>query len=152
MAAQALSCCEALIGHIFTDKLLLLQALNAGGLPIYYANEYHTVQKNDALAILGDKYMDAVLCRWWWGKSAHRIKGHWNELRQEKCGNGPLASLGKGIGIDRCVIKDPGTTMVSDKMVATVVEAVMGAVYLDAGEEVLEKVMKGLGFDEHAYL
>jgi ribonuclease-3 len=42
--------------------------------------------------------------------------------------------------------------MVSDKMVSTVVEAVMGAVYLDAGEEVLEEVMKGLGFYEHAYL
>jgi ribonuclease-3 len=54
--------------------------------------------------------------------------------------------------MDVCVTKNPGTYMLSDKMVATAVEAVMGAVYLDGGEMALELVMNESGFDVHQFL
>jgi len=55
--------CEALHPYTFTNKLLLLQALNATSLPLYYANAFHSLQKNDALAVLGNTRVDALLCR-----------------------------------------------------------------------------------------
>jgi len=61
-------------------------------------------------------------------------------------------ALGRRTGLDECVIRDLGTAVVSDKMVATAVEAVLGAVYLDGGEGVLEAVMRRLGFGEHQFL
>jgi hypothetical protein len=70
----------------------------------------------------------------------------------DKCGNAALVQLGRSTGMDVCVTKNPGTYMLSDKMVATVVEAVMGAVYLDGGEMALELVMKESGFDVHQFL
>jgi ribonuclease-3 len=159
MSTQAISSpvsklhvCEALISYTFTNRLLLLEALNNTSLPILYNNRYHTLQKNDVLAVLGDTRMDAVLCRWWWDAEFPRNKGQWSQMRLEKCGNAALVQLGRTTGMDTCVIKNPGTTVVSDKMVATAVEAVMGAVYLDGGEVALEGVMTGLDFDVHRFL
>ncbi|KAF2832475.1 ribonuclease III [Ophiobolus disseminans] len=146
------SACEAIINYTFTDKLLLLQALNATSLPISYAGKTHAFQKNDALAVLGDTRMDAVLCRWWWDMTSPRVKAHWTKMRLDKCGNSALVELGRELGLDKCVISNPGTTTVSDKMLATAVEAVLGAVYLDGEEGVLEGVLRGLGFGEHGYL
>jgi dsRNA-specific ribonuclease len=37
-------------------------------------------------------------------------------------------------------------------MVATTMEAVMGAVYLDGEERVWKGVMRGLGVDDHVHL
>jgi len=96
--------------------------------------------------------MDAVLCRWWWDADAQRIKGQWNQARLDKCGNAALVGLGRRLGVDACVITSPGTAVVSDKMVATAVEALMGAVYLDGGEGVFEDVMNVLGFGKHQFL
>lgn len=98
--------------------------------------------------------MDAVLCRWWWDADAQRVKGQWSQARNDLCGNAALVGLGRRLGVDVCVcvIKNPGTVVVLDMMVATAVEALMGVVYLDGGEEALEGFMKTLGFGEHQFL
>jgi ribonuclease-3 len=161
MAAQIIrnthpkvSSCESIVAYTFTNKLLILQALNNASPPIAlrYNNTTHHIPNNSALAVLGDTRMDAILCRWWWDRGAPRIKGHWTQIRHDKCGNAALAMLGRGLGLNACVIANPGSLVVSDKMVATAVEAVLGAVYLDGGEEEMERVMRGLGFDQHQYL
>jgi ribonuclease-3 len=56
------------------------------------------------------------------------------------------------VRIDACVIKSPGTTVVSDKMVATAVEVIVEAVYLDGWEGALERIMRRLGFGDHVHL
>lgn len=146
------SVCETLINYTFTDKLLLLQALNASGVPIHYAGEWRDIQKNDVLAILGDTYLDTILCRWWWAKSSRHVKEHWTKIRADKSSNAALEVLGKRVGLDECIILNPGTTEISRLMLATAVEAILGAVCDEAGKEVLETVMVGLGFGEHVYL
>ncbi|KAH4187172.1 hypothetical protein HBH42_163950 [Parastagonospora nodorum] len=152
ISALILSACEALLSHTFTNRLLLLEALNNTGLPLVYNAKSHVLQRNDALAVLGDARMDAILCRWWWDAGFQRVKGQWSQARLDKCGNVTLAQLGRRLGVDTYVIKNPGTVVVSDKMVATAVEALMGVVYLDGGEEALEGVMMALGFGEHQFL
>jgi ribonuclease-3 len=146
------STCETLIKYTFTDKLLLLQALNASGVPIHYAGEWRDVQKNNVLAILGDAYLDTILCRWWWARSSRHVKEHWTKIRADKSSNAALEVLGKRVGLDECIICNPGTTKISEDMLATAIEAILGAVCDEGREEVLEKVMVGLGFDDHVYL
>lgn len=41
--------------------------------------------------------------------------------------------------------------MVSDKMMATTVEALIGAAYVDAGDEGLAKVIAAFDLDNHEY-
>ena len=46
-----------------------------------------------------------------------------------------LAAVGRGFGIDALVIMNPGHCgPVSDGVVATAVEAIIGAIYLDCGK------------------
>ena len=40
---------------------------------------------------------------------------------------------------------NPGTTKVSDAMIATTVEAILGAVHLDGGDDTLKTVMQNFG-------
>ena len=114
------------------QQLLLLKALNAVSLPIYLATKSHSLQINSDLAVLGDMRMKSVLCRWW-DKTNPHVKRQRSQGRLGKCGNNALVKLGRRMEIDVCVINDPGTHVVSNKIVVTPVEAVMGAMYLDGG-------------------
>jgi ribonuclease-3 len=138
--------CKTILAYTFTSKPLLLQALNNSGYPIIHASLIHHVPKNDILAVLDDGRMAATLCEWWFKRnqpSPH--KGQWTQLRNDKCGNAALARMGRDVGLAVCIVTYPGQAAVSDKMVATAVEAIMG-------EGGLKRVMKHLGFDKHAYL
>ncbi|KAF2848432.1 ribonuclease III, partial [Plenodomus tracheiphilus IPT5] len=144
--------CERIIDYTVKSKKHILEALNASRCLISYANTTHSVPNNSALAVLGDARMAGVLCKWWWNKSITAQKDHWTQIRHDKCGNGALARLGQSLDLHECIITNPGAQVVSDKMIATAIEALFGAVYLDGGEEELERVMRVLGFDQHRYL
>jgi ribonuclease III len=66
-------------------------------------------------------------------------------------GNANLAAVGFRHNLDRCVLLNPGTTAVSDKTMATTVEAILGAVHVDGGDAALGLVMAKLGLT-HALL
>lgn len=56
-----------------------------------------------------------------------------------------MTHLGRKLKLDELLIIAPGTPRVSDKMLATMVEALMGAVFKDGGMEAVENVMESLG-------
>jgi ribonuclease-3 len=66
--------CERILKYQFRKKILCLKALNAGGIPIEYDGRTHQLARNDAMAVLGDARMEALLCRRWWA-SGVRNKG-----------------------------------------------------------------------------
>jgi hypothetical protein len=75
-----------------------------------------------------------------------------NIIRNDLVTNKQLAVRGRALGFDACVIKDPGTAVVSDGMVATTFEAVIAAVYVDSGADTLDVVhgvVANLGFFTH---
>jgi hypothetical protein len=70
------SACGSLLSYTFVNPIILRQALKNASLPLCYNGTHHYIQRNDALAILGNTRMDAVLCRWWWdGGSPRNIRG-----------------------------------------------------------------------------
>jgi ribonuclease-3 len=73
-------------------------------------------------------------------------------VRKDILSNLALAAKGRKEGLDSCIISDPGTRDITDRMIADAMEAVMGAVYLDGGEGALESVMRHLGLDQHKHL
>lgn len=66
--------------------------------------------------------------------------------------NANFGTVGRAMGLDRCVILNPGTKSVSNGTMATTVEAILVAVYLDGGMEALARVATGLGLTSHAFL
>ena len=59
--------------------------------------------------------------------------------------NSELAAAGFRLGLDDCILLNLGTASVSDKTMATTMEAILGAVELDAGPDALTEVANRLG-------
>jgi ribonuclease-3 len=76
----------------------------------------------------------------------------WTTLRNEILGNDGLAARGYDLGVDECIFVADGTYRKSPKMVATTVEAIIGAVIEDAGDDAVLRVITHLGFLEHRFL
>lgn len=68
----------------------------------------------------------------------------WTSIRNEALCNNFLAERGFCHGLDLCINKDAGTPSVSPKMMATAVEAILGAVHLDGGDDALRRVLTRL--------
>lgn len=78
-----------------------------------------------------------------------------NIIRDDLVTNKQLHARGCKLGLDACVIKDPGTPTVSIKMLSTTFEAIIAAVHVDSGEETYDTVhgiMERLGFFDHHML
>ncbi|KAJ6784562.1 hypothetical protein PWT90_09372 [Aphanocladium album] len=122
---DAIARSETVIGHTFRDKPLCAEALNNGGptASVYIANgQYLRLPKNDRLAVYAT----------------------WTSMRNDMLCNDHLAQVGFTLGLNRNINKDTGTTSVSKKMMATAVEAILGAVHLDGGDVALRRVMAQL--------
>lgn len=155
-AAHAhVAACELLVHYSFSNKAFLVRALNASGNPTMF--EGQRVEDNKSLVVFGDVAMEARLFRQWLatgstrGKSAAPPKtmawtvyrGAWDGIRNRLLSNANLARTGFDVGIQACV-NVYGLTAVSAKMMATTVEAIAGAAYLDGGEAALAEVMQAL--------
>ncbi|KAF5130821.1 Ribonuclease 3 [Metarhizium anisopliae] len=138
--------CEVAVGYIFVKRELCAEALNASADGTACYNDGHTMKqlrKNDRLAVYGDTVADSVLCHRWYSQGYE--KGVWDSMRKESLCNRNLAERGFSHQLDVCIIKNGGTVCVSEKMMATAVEAILGAVHLDGGLDALTTVMGNLG-------
>lgn len=74
--------------------------------------------------------------------------GAWEaSICQNLVTNANYDRVGRHLNLDQCVILNPGTTQVSAKSMATTIEAILGAVFLDRGEAAMQGVMSRLGLD-----
>lgn len=72
-------------------------------------------------------------------------------MRNDILSNDKLAQRGYSLGINACVFCNQGT-VVSAKMVASTLEAIVGAVYHDGGDDAVLRVIDHLGFTDHPLL
>ncbi|KAJ4401154.1 hypothetical protein N0V91_008176 [Didymella pomorum] len=127
---------ERIISYTFNDRHLAVESLYHGGLPIHFDSDWITPQRNERLAIMGRLLRAAD----WTGI-----------IRNDLVTNKKLASHGRALGLHICVIKDPGTGTVSDGMIATTFEAIIGAVFVDSSDslDAVHGVVNRLGFFDH---
>ncbi|KAF9690746.1 hypothetical protein EKO04_011334 [Ascochyta lentis] len=151
---------ERIVGHTFQNRQLAVECLYHGGQYIFFDGVLQKPARNERLAIVGDKILDVVLgTKWYYSRDAQgvpRPKVQWNVMiRDDLVANVNLSIRGRRYGLDICVIKDTGTSSVSPDMMATTLEAVIGAVFLDTGANTLDTVravMSNLGLFEHPLL
>lgn len=145
------------IGHTFGNTALLLEALDTTGM--------RTNESNQRLAMLGDALLKMILLDGWYAGSAPKglhgavyrsthsrsqHTGQGNNLVSTTGSNANLAVGALDAGIDQHVILHPGHIgKVSDKTLATTVEAILGAVYLDTAKDVdaVSRTMALLGLN-----
>ncbi|RBA20587.1 hypothetical protein FPRO05_08034 [Fusarium proliferatum] len=124
--------CESIITYEFNSKSLCAQALNAAA---------------DSMAFTATLQLQPTCAA-----SGSREDSRNTTLRRDLISNDKLTSVGRERGLHKCINMNGGTTRVSSGMVATAVEAILGAVEMDGGRDALARVMKHLGLTEHALL
>jgi ribonuclease-3 len=66
---------------------------------------------------------------------------------QYKAGNAYLSREGVRLGLGQLIVKNPSQSFIGNKIMASTMEAIVGAVYLDTNQQipVCADVMMGLG-------
>ncbi|KAG9961121.1 hypothetical protein KCU61_g5847, partial [Aureobasidium melanogenum] len=123
---------EELIGYRFRSNKYVTEALTLG-----------VPGANYRLAVVGDCKMDSAMVDEWYLRDLPRKD--WSTMRENLLGNINLARVTREIGLAACVI--PEGLPCSNKQAATLLEAIIGAVYLDSDcdMESVKSVMKTLG-------
>ncbi|KAF2124491.1 ribonuclease III [Dothidotthia symphoricarpi CBS 119687] len=149
---------EEMIGYTFNNKLFAAEAVQmaAPQTAVIHEGMFFGLENNKRLSLLGDAVLAKVLCDKWF--HARDNRGHarslsdWTTARNDLLSNDALAQRGYDLGVDGCVILSPGMHTVSRKMVASSVEAIVGAVYRDGGDSAVLCVIEKLGFFDHRLL
>ena len=136
MNASVLRECAAMIGHEFRDPSLLGLALTHSS----YTAEHDDEPSNERLEFLGDAVVGLVLADEMYRRHADFDEGVLTDLRKSVVNAQTLAIAARRLGLGRFVRLGRGesTSGGADKtsILANAFEAVIGAVYLDAGIDV----------------
>lgn len=166
--------CQKIIDYQFKDPYACWEALQMAGNGITKVGGRSIANGNKRLAVLGLNIISTVLSQSWYHggmpegrsklKDPVKKKKAWysqslidngvvvlaiyDSLRQTIITNPNLGEVGMKKKLRQCVQLGNGQSEVSKKMMASTVEALVGAVFLDAGEQGItaaEGVMAHLG-------
>ncbi|KAK7994894.1 hypothetical protein PG990_013667 [Apiospora arundinis] len=150
--------CEDILGYKFKSKVLLAEALNievnsspAGQLKLGTAHFY--LAQNKRLAIYGDSIVRTYLARKWLELGPSSTGASWGVLSSKVLSDQNLASIYLKLGLAPCMTSAPNDGNLNPdklpKYMATTVEAIIAAVFVDGGDEALELAMERFGIDQH---
>lgn len=131
---------EEIIGYTFTKKRLLEQALTHSS----YANERKINKINDyeRLEFLGDAVLELVSSTFLFGENPDMAEGKLTKLRSSLVCEPSLAFCARAIGLEQYIRLGKGEDSTGgrnrDSIVSDVLEAVIGAMYLDGGYDKAE--------------
>lgn len=138
---------EAVLGHRFDDLGLLRRALTHRS----YAFEAGGIGDNERLEFLGDAVLGLVVTDEIYNRLPDSAEGRLAKVRAAAVNTISLAEVARGAGIGEAVRLGVGEEQSGgrgkDSILANTLEALLGAVYLDAGIGAATRVVMDL-FDE----
>jgi ribonuclease-3 len=136
---------ESRISHSFRDRSLLDRAVTH---PSFLPENPSITESNQRLEFLGDAVLQLVLTEALFGLFPQEREGALSKRRAALANGVFLARLAREIGLDACLRLGASeeTTGGRDRAAALedAFEALVGAVYLDAGIEIARRVVLGL--------
>lgn len=119
----------------FKNKKLLDIALTHSS----YANEHKECENYERLEFLGDAVLEVVTSEYFYLYTDYK-EGQMTKLRANYVCEKALATYAKEIGIDKEIRLGHGQAHnLNDTIIADVFEAVVGAIYLDQGFDIVKK-------------
>ncbi len=120
---------ESRLGHTFSDPALLERALTHASTG--------AERDNERLEFLGDAVLDLVVAEILFAQKPERSEGELTELKSWVVSRRPLAEASRELGLEDDSRLGPGLAQraLPDSVLANLYEAVLGALYLDAGLE-----------------
>jgi ribonuclease-3 len=153
---------EKKIGYKFKNPELLLNALTHSS----YANENRgRISDNERLEFLGDAVLGLVIADYLYRLFEEHKEGDLTKIRASIVSEEPLSLIARDIGLGQFLLLGKGEANTGgrdrDSVLADAVEAVIGAVYLEAGinqakeliiglfSSLMEKSFQGKGFQDY---
>lgn len=126
---------EQQLGHTFANPALLRLALTHRSV----SADDPTREDNERLEFLGDAVLELVVTDLLYGGYPHLAEGEMAKVRAAVVARPALSEVARGMGVGKHVELAPGEERTGgrtkDSILADAVEALIGAVYLDAGLE-----------------
>jgi len=128
-----LAALEARLGHVFVDRGLLQEALTHRS----WANEHPGARDNEALAFVGDAVLGLVVAEHLAATEPAAAVGVLTPRRAELVSGASLARWAERLALGDCLRLGRGEAQTGghakESVLATALEAVLGAVYREAG-------------------
>ncbi len=146
---EGLDSFEKKIGYTFKNRELLVRALTHSS----YANEKRAlgVLDNERLEFLGDSVLGMNTALYLFNKYPDHPEGELTKMRSSLVCTTALCECARAIGLgDKLLLghgEESGGGRNRDSILADAFEAVIGAIYLDSGEEAARKYIKKFVFD-----
>jgi len=140
--SEVLSSLEARLGHTFRNRELLDDALTHRS----WANEAGGVSHYERIEFLGDAVLGLVTADWLFELHAGRAEGELSLRKSMLVSEGALAAyaakleLGEGLRLGAGEERSGGRAKAS--LLADVLEALFGAIYLDAGFDSARRIVR----------
>ncbi len=134
---QVIGKLEEQVGYVFHNKDLARQALTHSS----YANErkINRIKDYERIEFLGDAVLELVSSEFLYEKREEMSEGQLTRTRAAMVCEPSLASCARDLGLDRYIFLGKGEEMTGgrgrDSIVSDVMEALIGAIYLDGGFE-----------------
>lgn len=98
---------------------------------------------NERLELLGDAILDSIVCEFLYRKYPYKEEGFITELRSKIVNRKSLNEVGERLGlVEKLKFNRKGMTDISRDLGGNTFEALVGAVYLDAGFHATKKFIK----------
>ena len=137
--ASKLARCQELIGYQFKDESLLLSALT------HASGASHRLASNERLEFLGDAVLGLTVCHWLYELYPEYSEGDLTKIKSAVVSRQSCGKIACQIGLDSCLIVGRGVTRNRSfprSLVSDVFEAVIAAIYLDGGPDVVRNRLK----------
>ena len=140
----------------FTSYIKSITGITPSNLQLYKRIFQHRSKfnepkdNNERLELLGDAILDAIVCEFLYRKYPYKEEGFITELRAKIVNRKSLNEVGQKLGlIDKLKFNRKSMTDVSRDLAGNTFEALVGAVYLDAGFEktkgfIQKRILQGL--------
>lgn len=129
---------ESAIGYSFKDKSLLRRAMTHSSHSNETGERNHHLLCNERLEFLGDSVLSIVVSRYLYTAYPQEGEGILTNMRKDVVCAEALARYAREIGIGPCLLLGKGEAQTGgcdkENILADAFEALLAAVYLDAGE------------------
>ena len=132
---------EAAIGYRFTDKALLRRAMTHSSHSNETGERNHHLLCNERLEFLGDSVLSIAVSRYLYATYPQEGEGVLTNMRKDVVCAEALARYARGIGIGDCLLLGKGEAQTGgcdkENILADAFEALLAAIYLDAGDRAM---------------
>jgi len=136
---------QEVTGHRFQDPSLLALALTHES----YSNERSNgPENNERLEFLGDAVLGVVVCRYLYDRHPDLPEGRLAQIKAHLVSTSCLARLARNLGLGEHILLGRGETLAHGEgrrnILADTLEALIGALYLDGGLDVVVRFVLSL--------